>query len=201
MPTSVSNAIDLTGSDFAGRHATAELPEPMKTRKRVSLDNEHLLSKKSKTETENETTPSTKPLGGNSAAPVSSDSSANRAVSLESTRKKILGQRIARSLAAVSLSLQDDPYCFGRVISIIRGQTLDDDLYRVVYEDGGREDLNSLTLFGAFLCRIVRRSAPQFLIFFLLLSSLQQMHCFCIGRSCPSKLMTLPTHPIPTRSY
>lgn len=83
--------------------------------------------------------------------PVSVESRARPTVSLDMIRKRILGQRIARSMAcSKGLSTLSDSYCFGKVISVICGDELDDDVYRVYHDDGNSEDLNTLTLFGTW---------------------------------------------------
>ena len=122
----------------------------IKTRKRGSHPHEN-EAKRPKTLENAETTPA-KTRETQPAAPVTSEPAEKHAVSVASLRKMILGQRIARSLAGGARSVTGDPYCFGRIISVMRGgESLDDDLYRVSYEDGGKEDLNTLTLFGKFL--------------------------------------------------
>lgn len=70
----------------------------------------------------------------------------NVSLSVEGLRKRIRGKRIARSLAGCEPGTPS--FCFGKVISIIAGACIDDDIYRVAYDDGGVEDLNSLLLFG-----------------------------------------------------
>ena len=84
---------------------------------------------------------------------------------LPDIRKRIMGTRIARSLAGTAIS------SFGRVISISgrKENNLDEDTYRVAYDDGGSEDLNTLTLFGAcwlqpvLSCKGPRRRSMKFL--------------------------------------
>lgn len=140
-----------------------------KTRKRVSTDHEHwnkraktLNDKTNYSDNNTETTTPARPLGEHKAAPVTEESTAKHSVSLESVRKVILGRRIARSLArGGGGSGGEAAYCFGRIISVMRGETLDDDLYRVSYEDGGKEDLNTLTLFGTWaVSHVLGGSAP-----------------------------------------
>ena len=72
----------------------------------------------------------------------------------EDIRKQILGQRIARTVLVEekpsTTPRKDETYCFGKIVSVQRGTDLDDDLYRVSYDDGTSEDLNTLTLFGKY---------------------------------------------------
>jgi hypothetical protein len=61
----------------------------------------------------------------------------------------IVGSRLARHWSH-QRGWGADVYCLGTVIAILaRGdEDLDGDLYRVSYDDGGWEDLDTLTLFG-----------------------------------------------------
>jgi len=64
-------------------------------------------------------------------------------------RACILRQRIARRLPDGELTCIGDSFCLGTIVSVKNiDDNVDNDVYRVAYDDGLREDVDSLTLFG-----------------------------------------------------
>jgi hypothetical protein len=156
--------------------SSSSLPAMRKRRNDEHADNEHaetLSTKRSRT------TSTPKQYTQPPAVTQEKDDSLqnkDQAAMLQNLRQQqILGCRIARTLAPLSTTTtttnnhhhaaaaapaNTHPYCYGRVISVQKPgdnhHDLDQDLYRVSYEDGGVEDLNTLTLFGTYcivLCR------------------------------------------------
>ena len=65
----------------------------------------------------------------------------------EQLRQEILGQRVAKEFQN-QVNKDGDPIYRGSIISIERGDEIDDDLYHVLFDDGDREDLSTVEIFG-----------------------------------------------------